>query len=111
MRYATTRWITLTGAAALHCGGEFGRRSRGHVVYFMQDQAGGLIKIGITKNLKTRLKTLQRECGPGLKVLVTIPVAYVGAEHMLHNQFAKYGLIGEWFAPAKEILDFIDSIK
>lgn len=76
-------------------------------IYFIQAGVEGAIKIGRSKNVKKRVSDLQVACPLKLTLL------YSGkggkdAESELHSRFNRYQRIGEWFDPAKEILDFID---
>lgn len=65
-------------------------------VYAITDQRGQAVKIGITRDLKTRLRTLQTGYPYRLAVVwsVTAPAAL---EEHLHHTFRKRRLMGEWF--------------
>ena len=77
-------------------------------VYFITD--GEFIKIGIAKDVKSRLKALQTGNPKELFILKTIEygdgeVYY--QESMFHNKFAKTRAVGEWFSMSKELLSFV----
>jgi hypothetical protein len=74
------------------------------LVYFIQGESGGPIKIGFTRYAaaESRLEDLQ----PGSPVRLVVRVAFpasVRAERELHRLFAASRLHGEWFAPVEEL--------
>lgn len=75
------------------------------VVYFIQS-ASGRIKIGTTRQLKSRLRSLIRQSGETLRVLAIIKGRYA-EEKMLHQRFAHCRSYGEWFEPGDDLLSFI----
>lgn len=86
-------------------------------IYLIKAQEIYLYKIGITKNIKRRLKQLQTGC-PFQLELVTLyePSNFVTKiEKILHRSFAcykkssdLYELQGEWFdLPSNVVFDFI----
>jgi hypothetical protein len=78
------------------------------MIYFIQAVDGGPIKIGFTdKNIKTRLSIIQVGNPRELQIIGLIDND-VYSEEVLHNQFNKYLIRGEWFEPASEILKFIE---
>lgn len=66
-----------------------------HIIYFIQ--AGETIKIGITRNLETRLKSLQVGNAHELIVLKTID-GTKQTEELIHHHFRDYNMNGEWFS-------------
>lgn len=82
------------------------------VVYLLLNEQTNLIKIGRSKRLKQRMKTLSREQGYPVQLL-----SYMAAprgrryaedesrwlERDLHQEFALWRVTGEWFVPAPEI--------
>jgi len=73
------------------------------IVYFIQMDKIGPIKIGITKNLKKRLMGMQTANPYKLNVLY----CYSGLpddEESWHNTFKRFHIRGEWFHPADTIL-------
>lgn len=79
-------------------------------VYFIQ-AATGPIKIGFTTGkVETRLKELQPGNPDPLVLLAWIP-APKEKEAELHRQFAHLLIRGEWFRPAVELLQMIQSVK
>jgi hypothetical protein len=72
--------------------------------YFLQAGVDGPIKIGSTKNLVVRLRTLCAISPVPLKLLGIIPR---DVEEACHVQLGAYRLHGEWFSPSPAVLDFI----
>jgi len=72
-------------------------------VYFIQGIDGGLIKIGSTSDVKSRLKTLQAGSPVLLRVLGSIEGSLTG-ELGLHKRLAAYRTHGEWFVPHAEVI-------
>jgi hypothetical protein len=66
------------------------------VVYFIQAETGGPIKIGFAETLKRRLRTLQCATPDRLKVLASVD-APATAERTLHRLLRRWRLRGEWF--------------
>ncbi|MHB9879068.1 GIY-YIG nuclease family protein [Pacificimonas sp. ICDLI1SI03] len=73
------------------------------LVYFMQGEDGGPIKIGRARNPAKRLKAVQLGHPAPLKILAT---RYGGAaeERRLHRKYAESRMAGEWFAPTDALL-------
>lgn len=79
------------------------------VAYFIGGDEG-LIRIGVTLQLETRLKSIQ-SCSPiPLKVLATKPGGCL-REAAYHCQFAEYRRHGEWFERHPDILAEIDRLN
>lgn len=79
-------------------------------IYFIQGENGGAIKIGFTKNIESRLKTLQTSYPDILKVLCLIP-GNESKERKLHEKFYDIKLNGEWFKPTEKIFKEIEELK
>lgn len=79
-------------------------------VYFIQSVHGGLIKIGFSINLESRLSMLQ--LGSPVR-LITIGIIEADEAERLelecHNKFRHLREYGEWFNPDSELLDYIQS--
>ena len=84
--------------------------SIGGVVYFIQRENGGDIKIGYTNDIERRLKTLQTGNADRLVVLGLIR-GDQALEASLHRKFAIHRVRkdGEWFRPALEIKSYINA--
>lgn len=76
------------------------------MIYFIQAEDGGPIKIGTTARLTVRLKELCKEAGDGLRVLAVIDGSYQ-EESKLHRRFVHLRGVGEWFEPGDDLLGFI----
>jgi hypothetical protein len=74
-------------------------------VYFLQAGDDGPIKIGSTKNLLVRLRTLYAMSPVPLKLLGIMKGE--DAEQQCHIRLEAFRLHGEWFAPSPVVLDFI----
>jgi hypothetical protein len=69
-------------------------------VYFIQKNSGA-VKIGVSSDLESRIKTLQTGNSEQLKIIAKLPFtsrkqAY-DFEKFLHKKFEKHKLSGEWF--------------
>ena len=76
-------------------------------VYFMQPAAGGAVKIGMSRDIHSRLEVLQRQSPDKLRVLATMPQNSAYTERLLHERFDHLRLHGEWFNGTEELLSFI----
>lgn len=79
-------------------------------VYFVQAKNNGLIKIGFTSNLKSRLSDLS-SMSPVPLELLAFTEGDCNLERELHSTFANHRSHGEWFYPSDELIRFIGSIK
>lgn len=79
-------------------------------VYFIQAKNNGLIKIGFTSNLKSRLSDLSSMSPVPLELLAFTDGDY-NLERELHTTFSNYRSHGEWFHPSDELMNFIESTK
>jgi hypothetical protein len=79
------------------------------VVYFIQSEYGGPIKIGHSFDVKKRLGSLQTG-HPDKLILLGSFYGSQYDEHELHEKFAPYRIRGEWFQPTEPILEKIKTI-
>lgn len=84
-----------------------GRVTDDRSVYFIQADNGGLIKIGVAKDVTARLYQIQLMCPVRLVVLATVPGGGAALEAELHQRFADARRHGEWFEPTQDLLAFI----
>lgn len=75
-------------------------------VYFIQGEANLLVKIGVTNDLRRRMRTLSLQGGQKLRLLGHSEGSY-GLERKLHERFAKLRVIGEWFRPGADLVEFM----
>ena len=86
------------------------QRSETVSVYFIQAVRLELIKIGVAERAESRLRGLAMASPDSLEVLgYQICHRYGALETELHERFKEYRRHGEWFLPAKPILDHINS--
>lgn len=83
---------------------EFNKRN---VIYYLRRASDGLIKIGTTRDLPSRMTNLRREHGE-TRLLLTHDGGY-DREDEMHEQFAALRVTGEWFRPEAPLLDWIVS--
>jgi hypothetical protein len=78
-------------------------------VYFAQPKGGGLIKIGSTRWLKSRVAALQ---GASPVEIVLLAAAQGSRKHevRLHDHFAEHRARGEWFNPCPELVRLVESL-
>lgn len=75
---------------------------KGPFVYFVQAKEGGLVKIGSTRDLPSRLAALQ--CGSPLELRLRCVVpGGTKAEHFIHKELAHLRHHGEWFGPPEPV--------
>jgi hypothetical protein len=85
------------------------RKPRRGVVYFIQAEALGLIKIGSAINADKRLTALQSGCPDRLRL-----VAFVGTddviatERAMHRHFRHHREHHEWFRPGADLMAYIE---
>lgn len=77
-------------------------------VYFIKNPLTGFIKIGKSFMVKHRLKVLSKKNGAELQLLGVVPGG-LNEERELHLRFDNSRRDGEWFLPAVDLLDFINS--
>ena len=87
------------------------RETRKGYVYLIKNRHTGNYKIGISKNVASRLKTLNSAAGGGLELLHTIESSDMRrTESELHERFAFARLQNEWFALQPENVEKIQKI-
>ncbi len=79
------------------------------VLYCLQRQHEGPIKIGFSSQFSRRFAELQRAHGP-LRVLLTIDGAR-DEEREWHRTFASSRISGEWFRPTVELRALIAEVR
>jgi hypothetical protein len=75
-------------------------------VYFIQEKAGGPIKIGFSGNPLKRLAEIQTGYPRELMLLGTMPGGR-REERDLHRRFGRFKTFGEWFQDDPVIVEFI----
>ncbi|MGD2218392.1 MAG: GIY-YIG nuclease family protein [Gemmatimonadales bacterium] len=80
------------------------------IVYFVQDTAGGEIKVGVARKrqLRKRIGKLQLGNPSELKLLGVIPARNAGElQRELHTSFSDAHIRGEWFRSTPDLLAYI----
>lgn len=77
------------------------------MIYFIQGETGGPIKIGSSSNPWQRAADLQTGNPAKLRVLTVVPGERQD-ELALHARFSSLRIHGEWFEPAPALVAFID---
>lgn len=77
-------------------------------MYFLA--GAGLIKIGISTNLKSRVRSIRNSSPVELELLAIRPQSCTFVESQTHFRFAHLRRHGEWFEDNGEIREFIESI-
>jgi len=98
----------LAPALILGCDKDARDKASRTSTYIIKNPSSGLIKIGKTVDIKTRLQTLMCGAGVMLEILVVIPA---DIERELHQKFSHLRVRGEWFDdPESEIYAHAKSI-
>ena len=80
-------------------------------VYFLRERRkNGFIKIGSTKDLPERTRSLQQGNPHELKIIATIP-GCSNVEETIRKNLEAFKFRGEWFEPADEVLNYIKKIQ
>lgn len=85
-----------------------GTHIEGQHVYFITD--GEYIKIGISNDTRSRLKSLQTANARKLRVAAIVPYGGIELETELHLQFAHLRAKGEWFKISKDLEKYIKDV-
>jgi hypothetical protein len=80
-------------------------RAEASVVYFARRESDGLIKIGTSRTVAQRLRSVKRKHGP-LKLIATAGGDYK-QEAEFHRRFAVMREEGEWFRPELPLLECV----
>lgn len=78
-------------------------------VYFIENEYNGLIKIGKSKSVMERMKSLANGHKDDALCLLGRVEGYTEKEAELHDMFREFRVKGEWFTPSDSILDYIDN--
>lgn len=75
-------------------------------VYLVKDTVNNTYKIGVSKDINKRLKTLQTGNSSNLELILSFKAEHpYRLESMLHRKFAEYRERNEWFKLPKDIVD------
>jgi len=78
-------------------------------VYFIRDSASKAFKVGISKNVKARLRSIQSSNPNKLELLGTIDGG-IGREDEIHAKLWDYHLRGEWFRWCPETAFYLQGL-
>lgn len=76
------------------------------MIYFIQAERGGPIKIGTSNNVKSRLMEFQIG-NPERLVLLGVRTGSFQEERDLHDELAKFHISGEWYSPSMDLIKLI----
>lgn len=79
------------------------------VIYFVQAENGGPVKVGYAQDLAARLVGLQTSHPEKLVVIATM-TGDESTERELHARFAHLRVRGEWFSPGADLMAFVRSL-
>ena len=80
------------------------------MIYFIQVENNGPIKIGTAVDPEKRLNNLQIGNHKKLNLIAVIP-GKSGLESKIHRDLKGFRRDGEWFNPTTEVLDYIRNIQ
>lgn len=78
----------------------------GPCVYFVEAVGTNRIKIGITKNINSRLSSLECNSPYKLNLIYAFP-GYISKEKEIHKRFEHLRIKGEWFKYTNEVKQYI----
>jgi len=79
--------------------------------YIIQVAPSGLVKIGISKNIRNRMNNLQTASPFELRLVAYDRTGRYGQrEYELHKRFSEYRVRGEWFYPDGELLEYLNKV-
>lgn len=78
--------------------------------YFVGNRDLNIVKIGVTKRLKSRMSSLRNSSPVPIKLFAVVFGDQV-LEKYLHNHFAAFRKHGEWFELTDELASCIDKLK
>ena len=78
-------------------------------VYFILSEETGLVKIGVTTDLRRRVRALQTASPVELKLMGKI-IGNRWREERFHLVFREYRERGEWFRYEGEVRDFVEGL-
>lgn len=91
-------------------GGLLGRRPRKGQFFIYFIRADNAVKIGIARDPKDRLATLQT-AQPGRLHLMAVMPGGRRKEQALHRKFRHRAVDGEWFTYFGEVADYIEDVR
>lgn len=75
-------------------------------IYFVQDCGTGLVKIGVTSDIRGRLNVYETSNPAGVRLLAVVPGG-AGEEREMHARFAHLRVRGEWFMPVSTLGEYL----
>lgn len=83
------------------------RRQVAQVVYFVEAEGMGLVKIGTSSDMHLRLCSIRSHSPAPIRFLKAI-AGDAALEAALHNRFSRLRVRGEWFRAEPELMAFIE---
>lgn len=85
-------------------------KRRGFIYFVQMLNEDGFIKIGFSNNVKKRIGSLQVGMPYELEVVVILD-AYSEIEGIVHDFFIERWIRGEWFAPCRDMDNYINILR
>ncbi len=79
------------------------------MVYFMRGEVTGRIRISSCLNSKS-IENVKNELSEDVTILAIIN-EYTEGRAVIHNKFKESRIIGDWFEPTEELLEFIKNVS
>lgn len=77
-------------------------------IYFIDDSQRGLIKIGMSRDIGRRMRSLRKEFGAHLRLIASFS-GPGDMETYLHRRLSEWRVKGEWFTPCEQLLGFAEA--
>jgi hypothetical protein len=81
------------------------------VVYYLASQYGGVVKIGTTVDIDSRVRRMQRAQPAAEFIVLATEPGGVRVEQQRHREFARSRQQGEWFWLTPHLREHIDTIR
>lgn len=77
------------------------------MIYFVQAEEHGFIKIGTTSNMRKRYDQLKKSVGWDLTLLGMMEGGF-NEEQAIHRRFTAFRAVGEWYNDDPAVMDYIE---
>ena len=83
----------------------------GNHIYFVQESGAGFIKIGISSRVVERVYSILRSGPPHRLTVLAVIKGDRAMESGFHRRFSHAHILGEWFRPTPDLLNFITTLR